>query len=196
VTLTHEEGDGVPGTTDRHVLEATLGRTLDIESPGPSTYFSTRATTLDALEAAPTLNYFPPAMKKRVLVVLTDGETLPLERDLASAFAREPKIQTVFVHIWEPDERIYLTGVAEFGYAADARSEAELARIASLVGGRVVSEGDSEGLAAGADGSRRERPDRRSQARRQPARADAVDHPRRVRPARLRAAPEEPLTSG
>jgi hypothetical protein len=133
-------------TTDRRVLEATLGRTLDIESPGPSTYFSTRATTLDALEAAPTLNYFPPAVKKRVLVVFTDGETRPLERDLASAFAREPKIRTVFVHMWEPDERIYLTGVAEFGYAADARSEAELARIASLVGGRVVSEGDSEGL--------------------------------------------------
>jgi hypothetical protein len=133
-------------TTDRRVLEATLGKTLDIESPGPSTYYSTRATTFDALGAAPTLNYFPPAVKKRVLVVLTDGETRPLERDLASAFAREPKIRIVFVHVWEPDERIYLTGVAEFGYSADARSGAELARIASLVGGIVVSEGDPEGL--------------------------------------------------
>jgi hypothetical protein len=133
-------------TTDRRVLEATLGKTLDIESPGPSTFFSTRATTFDALEAVPTLNYFPPAVTKRVLVVLTDGETRPLERDLASAFEREPRIQTVFVHIWEPDERIYLTGVAEFGYAADARSEADLARVASTVGGDVVSEGDSEQL--------------------------------------------------
>jgi hypothetical protein len=133
-------------TTDRRVLGATLGKTLNIESPGPSTFFSTRATTFDALEAAPTLNYFPPAAKKRVLVVLTDGETRLLQRDLASAFRREPRIGTVFAHIWEPDERIYLTGVAEFGYAADPRSETALARIASIVGGRVVSERDSEGL--------------------------------------------------
>jgi uncharacterized protein (DUF58 family) len=133
-------------TTDRRVLAATLGKTLNIESPGPSTFYSRRATTYDALEAAPTLNYFPPAAKKRVLVVLTDGETRPLEHDLASAFRREPKIGTVFVHVWEPDERIYLTGVAEFGYSADARSGTGLARIASLVGGSVVSEADSEGL--------------------------------------------------
>lgn len=133
-------------TTDRQVLEATLQKTLDIESPGPSTFYSSRATTYDALEAAPTLNYFPPAVKKRLLVVLTDGETRPLERDLASAFRREPKVETVFVRIWGADERIYLTGVAEFGYSADPRSEAALARIVSTVGGRVVSESDEDGL--------------------------------------------------
>jgi len=133
-------------TTDRQVLEATLGKTLDIESPGPSTFYSSRATTYDALEAAPTLNYFPPAAKKRVVVVLTDGETRPLEGDLASAFRREPKIETVFVRIWGADERIYLTGVAEFGYRSDPRSGATLARVASAVGGRVVSERDEDGL--------------------------------------------------
>ncbi len=133
-------------TTDRQVLQATLGKTLDIESPGPSTFFSTRATTYDALEAAPTLNYFPPAVKKRVLVVFSDGESRPLERDLATAFDREPKIKTVFVRLWDAGERIYLTGVAEFGYSADPKSEAVLAGIASMIGGRVVSEGDTEGL--------------------------------------------------
>lgn len=102
-------------TTDRQVLEATLGKTLDIESPGPSTFYSARATTFDALEAAPMLNYFPPAAKKRVLVVLTDGETRPSETDLANAFRREPRIETVFVRIWDADERIYLTGVASSG---------------------------------------------------------------------------------
>ena len=133
-------------TTDRQVLAATLGKTLDIESPGPSTFFSTRATTYDALEAAPTLNYFPPGAKKRVLVVFSDGESRPLERDLATAFDREPKIKTVFVRLWDAGERIYLTGVAEFGYSADPKSEAVLAEIASMIGGRVVSEGDTEGL--------------------------------------------------
>lgn len=133
-------------TTDRQVLEATLGKTLDIESPGPSTFYSTRATTYDALEAAPTLNYFPPAAKKRVLVVFTDGESRPLERDLASAFAREPRIAVVFVRIWDADERIYLTGVAEFGYSADPKSEAALGAVASTIDGRVISESDPDGL--------------------------------------------------
>jgi von Willebrand factor type A domain len=133
-------------TTDRRVLAATLRKTLNIESPGPSTFYSRRATTYDALVAAPTLNYFPPAAKKRVLVVLTDGETRPLELDLAGAFDREPRIETFFMHVWEPDERIYLTGVAEFGYSADARSESALARVAELVEGRVVPESDTDRL--------------------------------------------------
>ncbi len=150
-------------TTDRQVLEATLGKTLDIESPGPSTFYSSRATTYDALGAAPGLNYFPPAVKKRVLVVLTDGETRPLETDLASAFRREPKIETVFVRIWSADERIYLTGVAEFGYSADPRSETTLDRLASTLGGTVISEGDEDRLSAAVldllgTGPTRERP--------------------------------------
>jgi len=133
-------------TTDRRVLAATLGKTLSIESPGPSNVYSTRATTFDTLAAAPTLNYFPPSAKKRVLVVLTDGETRPLEEDLASALDRRPRIETVFVRIWQADERIYVTGIAEFGYSADASSEVALERVASIIGGRVVSEGDTEAL--------------------------------------------------
>ena len=129
-------------TTDRRLLAAALERTMDVEAPGPSNFYLTRATTLDALAAAPTLNYFPAAVKNRVLVVLTDGETQPLEEDLASAFQRKPLVETVFVRLWGADERIYLTGVAEFGYTADPESEAALARVATAVGGRVVAEGD------------------------------------------------------
>jgi hypothetical protein len=133
-------------TTDRRVLAATLEKTLSVESPGPSRFYSGRATTFDALTAATNLNYFPQAAKKRVLVVLSDGETRPLDEDLASAFRREPRVRTVFVHVWHPDERIYLTGVAEFGYSADPRSETSLARVASMVDARVVAENDSAGL--------------------------------------------------
>jgi hypothetical protein len=133
-------------TTDRRQLAATAQKTLAIESPGPSTFYSTRATTFGALAAAPTLNYFPPSVRKRVLVVFTDGETRPLEEDLASAFRRKPRVETIFVRLWAADERIYLTGVAEVGYAPDPESAAELARVASLVGGRVLAEGESEKL--------------------------------------------------
>lgn len=134
-------------TTDRRVLAATMQKTLNIESPGPSTFYSARATTYDTLKAAPTLNYFPPAVKKRVLVVFTDGETRPLEEDLAAAYRRKPKVETIFVRLWARDERIYLTGVPEVGYEPDSSSEATLARIATLVSGRVVEEAAAGGLA-------------------------------------------------
>lgn len=134
-------------TTDRRVFHETLEKTMRVEAVPASNFYSTyhasRATSLDALIAAPTLNYFPAAAKKRVLVVLTDGESRPLEQDLALAFGRGPKIDTVFVHIWVADERIYLAGVAEFGYKSDPKSGAALARVASLVKGRMLSEDDS-----------------------------------------------------
>lgn len=133
-------------TTDRRLLAATLEKTMSVEAPGPSNFYLTRATDLNALGAAATLNYFPPAAKKRVLVVLTDGETQPLEAELGRAFRRKPRIETVSVHLWGAEERIYLTGVAEFGYTADPKSAAGLARVASLVGGRVISERDADGL--------------------------------------------------
>ena len=80
-----------------------------------------------------------------MLVVFTDGETRPLEHpdEFADAFRKEPRVQTVFVRLWGADERIYETGVAEVGYRPDPASEADLAQVASLAGGRVVSEEDA-----------------------------------------------------
>lgn len=139
-------------TTDRRVFHETLDKTMRVEAVPASnfysTYYASRATSLDALVAAPTLSYFPPAAKKRVLIVLTDGETRPLEQDLAGAFRRGPRIGTVFVHVWAADERIYLSGVAEFGYKSDPKSGDALARVASLVKGRVLSEDASGTLHA------------------------------------------------
>ena len=127
-------------TTNGRAIEETLDKTLSIESPGPTSYFATRATSLDTLAAAPELNYFPGAAEKRVLVVLTDGESRPLTQDLAAAFAKTPRIQVVFVRIWDEDERIYIAGVPEVGYAPDPGSEAALAQVAATVKGQVLSE--------------------------------------------------------
>ena len=97
-------------TTDRRVLVATIGKSIDVERPPPSS-FATIATALEGLASAATKNYFPRSAQRRVLVVLTDGETRPLEfpAEFADAFRREPRIQTVFVRLWGGDERIYET---------------------------------------------------------------------------------------
>ena len=110
-------------TTDRRVLVATIGKSIDVERPPPSS-FATIATALEGLASAATKNYFPRSAQRRVLVVLTDGETRPLEfpSEFADAFRRGPRVQTVFVRLWGADERIYETGVAEVGYRPDPGS--------------------------------------------------------------------------
>ena len=128
-------------TTDRRVFVATIEKSIDIERPPPS-YSATIATALEGLASAPTKNYFPRSAQRRVLVVLTDGETRPLEfaSEFGEAFRKEPRIQTVFVRLWHEDERIYETGVAEVGYQSDPGSGAMLDQIASLIEARVLSE--------------------------------------------------------
>jgi von Willebrand factor type A domain len=130
-------------TTDTRVFAATVDDALAVEHPPPGAFYLTAATSLDALASVPTLNYFPPAAKKRVLVVLTDGETSPLEGRLPPAFERTPRVQVVFVRFWDADERIYETGVAEGGYEPDTRSSTLLEEVAAQVRGRVFSEHDA-----------------------------------------------------
>ncbi|MDH4103990.1 MAG: VWA domain-containing protein [Thermoleophilia bacterium] len=134
-------------TTDARVFAATIDRAVGIEKPPPSSSYVTFATNLNALRAIPEKSYFPPAVKKRVVVVLTDGESRPPESELARAFKRRPQIKTVFVHVWDADERIYETGVVEGGYRPSPRSRAVLVRAAALAGGQVIQEGDAAAVA-------------------------------------------------
>jgi len=129
-------------TTDAALYASTLRRALDVEKPPPGAYYLTQATNLNSLRAVPEKGYFPESAKKRVLVVLTDGETQALEPGLDQAFDRRPRVDTVFVHVSRPDERIYETGVAEGGYRPDPGSGRSLDRAAAAVGGRVLGEDD------------------------------------------------------
>jgi von Willebrand factor type A domain len=138
-------------TTDRRVFVATIQDAVDIERPGAG-IGGTLATSLGALSSVPELNYFAPTARRRLLVVLTDGETLPVRQSLAAAFQRRPRVETIFVHFWDPAERIYEVGVAEGGYRPQQGAEAALSRVASLVEGRVFSEDDADRVSAAARG--------------------------------------------
>jgi hypothetical protein len=127
-------------TTDRRVLETTLADAIDVERPPAGLFFTEHATTFDVLAAFPQYDYFSPSARKRLLVVLTDGEGRELQADLAGPFRETPRIETIFVRFWSEDERIYETGVPEEGYEPDPASGGQLAHVASLVGGRVFDE--------------------------------------------------------
>lgn len=131
------------------VFAATLERSVGVDRPPPRSSISTTATRLDALRAARNLRFFSPAATKRVLVVFTDGESLPVARAwLASALLREPVIETVFVHVWGADERVYDRGAPEPQYEPDPRARALLDGVAASTRGVVLGEGDPDRIAA------------------------------------------------
>lgn len=130
-------------TTDRRVVAATLRQSIGIERPGPTISLSDAPTTIyDALAALPKYDYYSPSARKRLLVVLTDGEARPPEIDLSRPFGRGPRIATVLVQFWAEDEHVYSGGVPEDRYHPLAGSAAALQEVASRVDGTVFTERD------------------------------------------------------
>jgi hypothetical protein len=151
---------GVASITDRplpHLFpspgEATFRRTVDqavaIEQPPPMASFKTKSSTFATLSAVATRGFYSPSAKRRVLVVLTDGESRPFDASaLGIVLRRGNAIKPVFVHVWNSKERVYTDGQPEVNYRPDPGSAALLARIASAAGGRSFDEHDLSGAAA------------------------------------------------
>jgi len=130
-------------SADEDVFLATLERSIGIERPPPRSSFITKATSLDALAAVATKRFFSPAAEHRLLVVLTDGESMPVAAGrIARSFGRPPGIRTVFVHFWDEDERVFTRGVAERQYRTDPKARPTLDALAAAIGGSVYSEGE------------------------------------------------------
>jgi von Willebrand factor type A domain len=135
-------------TVDQRVFRETMQASVGIERPPPSTSFGTNVTTLDALGVVPTLNFFTPKVKKRALVVFTDGDSQPVSTALASDFAQKPQVHVTFVHMGNVSDRIYASGIAEAGYTQDPTSAATLTAAARAARGRIVEEGEVSSVAA------------------------------------------------
>ena len=127
-------------TTDTRVVAQALFESMGVERPGPTVSLSSvPTTTLDSLAAIPRLNYFSPTARKRLLVVLTDAETRPLEQDLTRPYARPPRLDVLLVRVGEPGERVFTAGVPEDAYQPPGGADAALERVAAQVEGRVVA---------------------------------------------------------
>jgi hypothetical protein len=128
---------------DGEVFRSTLQKAIGIERPPPVHTFVRRVTDLEALSAVATQGFFSPTVRRRVLVVVTDGESLPGARArLAPLFRRPPGIASVFVHVWDRDERVFRGRTPEPGYRADPDARAALDRLAAEVGGEVFAESE------------------------------------------------------
>jgi hypothetical protein len=130
-------------SADGDVFRATLEKAIGIERPPPVHTFVTRVTNLEALSAVATQGFFSPTARRRLLIVVTDGESLPGARArLAPLFRRPPGIESVFVHVWDRDERVFRGRTPEPGYRPDPDARAALDRLAAEVGGEVFAENE------------------------------------------------------
>jgi von Willebrand factor type A domain len=125
-------------TVDERAFRDTAVNSMGIERPPPSTSFGTNVTTLDALGVVPTLNLFTPGVKRRALVVFTDGESQPISGALSSDFARKPLVH-VTLRPRRRHARTHLHGRRRGGgYKSYPTSSATLTAAASAVHGRIV----------------------------------------------------------
>ena len=129
---------------DAGAFAQTVEHAIGIERPPPFAGDQGLITTFDPLVDVPGKNYFPPTARRRLLVVFTDGESLPLaETSFAHVFRRPPGVGTLFIHVSDRDERIHLAGNrVDRGYEPVSNSGVLLEALAATIAGRVISERD------------------------------------------------------
>lgn len=127
---------------------ATIDRAIGIERPPPDRR-SRRATALGALADLPRLHFFSPGSVRRILLVVTDGETVPV--DLATLRTRlvNGRVATIFVHVWRHDERVFESAeTVSDAYQPDPTSIRSLRRITGAIDGALYREGEADDVAA------------------------------------------------
>jgi hypothetical protein len=127
-------------TTDRTLFERTVLQSIAVNQPPPSQQYETgRATSFDALIPLVESHFFAQGVQRRLLVVFTDGESSRISPVLRLTLHR--RVTPVFVHVWEPGERIFRAGKVDPHYFADPSSKRALDEVSKLTGaGRSYEE--------------------------------------------------------
>jgi hypothetical protein len=149
-TMTDRVLPNVFPTADQQEFAAGLAETIGIDAPPPKG-LTDRATTFAALDTFAGTNFFSPGIPHRLVVLFTDGETGPyFAGDLRQALRQPPRTSFVVVHVWRPNERIYLGRKADPAYRSDPHSGRLVTSLASLLGGRAYDESHVSAAVGGA----------------------------------------------
>jgi hypothetical protein len=134
-------------TLGANAFAAVTDRAIGIERQPPDRR-TRRATALLALGDLGRLSFYRPRTTRKIAVVFTDGETLPI--DLATLRQRlaDGRVATLFVHVWRGDEALFLpTGEADDTYKPDPTAPTSIRRAAGAVGGLLFVDGETAELA-------------------------------------------------
>jgi hypothetical protein len=134
-------------TGDPAAFDSTV-RHVAIEQPPPQS-IELNATTFAPLAEAASQGYYTPAARRRLLVLLTDGEsrafsTLALARALRSGSG----ISLILIRVWAQGERVFGPAGQAEPYRPDPQSGIALAGLAAATGGRVFAARDLDAATA------------------------------------------------
>jgi hypothetical protein len=145
-TLTDRVVPSVFPTGNDEVFTATLEDALAIGQPPPRGYDPV-GTLFAAVDTLASGTFYSASAKRRVAVVLTDGESRPFDiAMLKEALAEGPPVSFVIVRIWSGRDRIWLEKGADPHFKADVSSEQRTEQLASATGGKVFSPGNTDGI--------------------------------------------------
>jgi von Willebrand factor type A domain len=127
-------------TVNRTAFATTVVRTMGVNRPPPLQRSNRVASTFDALRGLPTRNFFAPQANKRIVVLLTDGESRVFNpRRMRAAF--RTRAHLLAIHFSKPGERVFRAdGAPEPQYQADPSSAQNVQTLAQAAGGRAFEE--------------------------------------------------------
>jgi hypothetical protein len=130
-------------------FDAVVERGVAIEDPPPVTD-STVATDYVALDNIATGNYFGPRVRRRVIVLLTDGESNPFDPgQLAHRLGTQAGYRFLSIRFWNQNESVFdPDGQPEPGYHPDPTGRVLLAELATALGGRSFEENQTNAAAS------------------------------------------------
>jgi hypothetical protein len=140
-TLTDRVLPDLLPVADRDAFVGVAQRAVGIESPPPQSSALT-ATRYGALADLARGNAFAPTAARKLVVLLTDGESTPVQAgDLASALPTKDGYRFAAVRFWGPDESVFASdGKPERAYRPDASGATTLHDLAVALGGRSFEE--------------------------------------------------------
>jgi hypothetical protein len=148
-TLTDRVLPSLLPVADVSGFDGVVSRAVAIESPPPLDE-NVRATTFDALTSIPAGGYFDPSAKRRIVVLLTDGESRPIDSgSIARALRAGPGIDLAVVRVGGARESVYGPGGRrDPAYRPDPTARSLVDGLAAAARGRAFEE-SGLGAAAG-----------------------------------------------
>ncbi len=143
-TLTDRVLPDLLPVTDVAAFDSVLTQAVAIESPPPVDTLGVRVTTYTALENVGGGNYFEPGVTRRVVVLLSDGESLPFDpRAISAQLPPAFGYRLLAIRFWAADEGVYgANGRREPGYHPYSGGKVLLAQLAAAIRGRSYEEAD------------------------------------------------------
>jgi hypothetical protein len=130
-------------------FDAVVERAVTIEDPPPVTQAAI-ATNYSALDNIATGNYFTQRIRRRVIVLLTDGESNPFDPDrLARQLGTHAGYRFLAVRFWNQNEAVFdADRRREPGYQPNPTGGVLLAELATALGGRFFEESQTSAAAS------------------------------------------------